>query len=260
MPAGASAGRRAFLVRLKQGAALAASTGLVWTYVLRNQARATPFALRPPGARPEPEFNALCIKCGQCVNACPYDTLRLATAWEPRPIGSPYFLPRQVPCYMCVDIPCMKACPTGALSPQLTDIRHARMGLAVIDSESCLSWNGMRCEICYLACPVKGKAISIERRPGPEGAYALMVPIVHSAHCTGCGVCEKKCPTQEAAIRVVQADLVKGEMGEHYRLRRDGLALPAQDGAAAPAPPTVSNRRPDKGASVPGLDVLNEGI
>ncbi|MCS6787624.1 MAG: ferredoxin-type protein NapG [Thiobacillaceae bacterium] len=256
MTAPANAGRRVFLVRLTQGAALAASGGLVWTYVLRSEARASPFALRPPGALAEPDFNALCIKCGQCVNACPYDTLRLATAWDSRPIGSPYFLPRETPCYMCTDIPCLKACPTGALSPQLKDIRDARMGLAVIDIENCLSWNGMRCEICYLTCPVRGRAITVERRTGPEGTHARLVPIVHSDHCTGCGVCEKKCPTQEAAIKVVQADLVKGDMGEHYRLMREGIT----PGAAPPAPAVPPAAGPDRRPAVPGLDVLNQGL
>lgn len=240
--------RRAALVRLAQGAALIASGGMVWIYVLRNQARATPFALRPPGALAEAGFNALCIKCGLCVNACPYHSLRLATAWDPRPIGTPYYIPRQTPCYMCEDIPCMQACPTGALSPALRDIKDARMGLAAIDIENCLSWNGMRCEICYLSCPVKGKAITVEPRPGMQGIHASLVPVVHSGHCTGCGVCEKRCPTQEAAIKVVQADLVKGEMGAHYRMRDQMMRTPAT------LPP-----QPARGG-VPGQDALNEGV
>ena len=36
-------------------------------------------ALRPPGALPEAEFLAACIRCGLCVRDCPYDTLSLAT-------------------------------------------------------------------------------------------------------------------------------------------------------------------------------------
>jgi ferredoxin-type protein NapG len=214
----ANATRREFLGKVAQGVALAATGGLIWAYLLQQQARATPFALRPPGARHEPDFNARCIKCGRCVDACPYDTLRLARVGEPFPLGTPYFIPRDGPCYMCPDIPCKNACPTGALDPALEDINDAKMGLAVIDIEHCLSWQGLRCEICHRDCPLTGKAITVEHHPRKISKHAMFVPIVHSDHCTGCGMCEKACPTQEAAIRVLQPRLVQGRIGDHYRL------------------------------------------
>ncbi|MCB1865848.1 MAG: ferredoxin-type protein NapG [Chromatiales bacterium] len=210
--------RREFLAKAAQGTALAATAGLVWSFLLKNEARATPFAIRPPGALAEDDFNAKCIKCGQCVRACPYDTLRLSAAGEGIPIGTPYFTPRDVPCYMCEDIPCKAACPTGALNPELDSIEASRMGLAAIDIESCLSWQGLRCEVCYRECPLKGTAITIENQPRKLSKHGMFVPIVHSNACTGCGICEKACPTELAAIRVVQADLVQGRIGEHYRL------------------------------------------
>jgi ferredoxin-type protein NapG len=46
----------------------------------------------------------------------------------------------------------------------------------------------------------------------------MFMPTVHSEHCTGCGKCEKACVTDEASIRVLPAKLVKGSLGEHYRL------------------------------------------
>ena len=214
----ATISRRRFFTRVAQGAALAATGGLIWSYLLGQQARATPYAIRPPGARSEAEFNARCIKCGQCVDACPYDTLELATADAGIPIGTPYFLPRQVPCYMCPDIPCTRACPTGALDPALEDINEATMGLAFIDTENCLSWQGLRCEICFRECPLQGKAITIEHHPRRISRHAMFVPVVNSDDCTGCGICEKACPTQEAAIRVLQPELVQGRIGDHYRL------------------------------------------
>ncbi|MGD2113213.1 MAG: ferredoxin-type protein NapG [Gammaproteobacteria bacterium] len=210
--------RRAFFTRLGQGAALAASGGLVWLYLLKQQARASPYAVRPPGARAEADFHARCIKCGQCVDACPYDTLSLATADAGIPIGTPYFIPRDTPCYMCADIPCVAACPTGALDHDLQDIDAARMGLAVIDIEHCLSWQGLRCEICFRECPLQGKAITVEHHPRRLSRHAMFVPLVHSDACTGCGICEKACPTEQAAIRVLQPGLVQGRIGDHYRL------------------------------------------
>jgi ferredoxin-type protein NapG len=245
--------RREFLVRSAQGAALAASGGLVWAFLVDRQAQAAaPDALRPPGARPGRDFAALCIKCGQCVQACPYDTLSLAAAGAEVPIGTPFFRARDVPCYMCPDIPCKAACPTGALDPDLEEIEAARMGLAVIDRENCLSWQGLRCEVCYRECPVTGKAITTEIHPRELSKHGVFVPVVHSDHCTGCGICEKACPTEEAAIRVLPPELVQGKIGEHYRLgwKVDSPITqefrPSGEGAGAPS-------------AVPGLDYLNEG-
>ena len=244
--------RRDFFTRVAQGAALAATGGLVWSYLLNQQAQATPFAIRPPGARDEADFNARCIKCGQCVAACPYDTLKLATADAGIPIGTPYFIPREIPCYLCTDIPCIAACPTGALDPALEEIKDSRMGLAVIDIENCLSWQGLRCEICFRECPVQGQAITVEHHPRRLSKHAMFVPVVHSDACTGCGICEKACPTQQAAIRVLQADLVQGMIGDHYRLGWTIDTPITGDFNAGGA--TVGSDTPAS-----GLDYLNEG-
>lgn len=244
--------RREFLAKVAQGGALSATGGLVWSFLLQQQARASPYAIRPPGAGYESDFTAKCIKCGQCVDACPYDTLKLATAGETIPIGTPYFTPRKIPCYMCPDIPCKEVCPTGALNPDLEDIADAAMGLAVIDTENCLSWQGLRCEICYRTCPVQDEAITVEHHPRRLSKHAMFVPVVHSGHCTGCGLCEEACPTDEASIRIVPPKLVQGKIGEHYRLGWTVDTPITQDykpsaGAGEPSPGTV-----------PGLDYLNE--
>jgi len=210
--------RRKFLKGITQNTAIAATGGLIWASLLQKEARATPFAIRPPGALKEDDFNAKCIKCGQCVTSCPYDTLTLANTSDQIPIGTPYFIPRDVPCYMCPDIPCMNACPTGALTPELETIEDSRMGLAVIDIENCLSWLGLRCEICHRECPVQGTAITVEHHPKKLSKHAMFIPLVHSDACTGCGICEKACPTDEAAIKIVHPKLVQGSVGEHYRL------------------------------------------
>ena len=102
----------------------------------------------------------------------------------------------------------------------LIDIDDARMGLAVlVDQETCLSFNGLSCEVCYRACPLMGKAIVIERRPNRRtGKHGMAVPVVHSEHCTGCGKCEMTCILEAAAIKVFPRALAKGELGKHYRL------------------------------------------
>ena len=254
----ADSNRRDFLVKLARGTALAASGGLLWAHLLRQEARAQPFALRPPGALSETDFNAVCIKCGQCVNACPYGTLKLAAAGGGIPIGTPHFTPRHVPCYLCPDIPCMKACPTGALSPALKDINDSRMGLAVIDIENCLSWKGLRCEICHRECPLKGKAITLETHPRQLSKHAMFVPLVHSGACTGCGICERACPTEVAAIRILPPQLVQGRIGEHYRLGWTFDTEITQD--FKPAAPAASVPPAEAPKQAPGQDYLNQGL
>ena len=49
----------------------------------------------------------------------------------------------------------------------------------------------------------------------------MLLPVVNSEACTGCGICEAQCPTEEPAIRVLPPELVKGRIGEHYRLGWD---------------------------------------
>ena len=46
--------------------------------------------VRPPGALKEQEFLASCIKCGQCVQVCPVNAIKLADLEEGFAIGAPY--------------------------------------------------------------------------------------------------------------------------------------------------------------------------
>jgi len=178
-------------------------------------------AIRPPGARDEDKFLAACTRCGMCVRDCPYQILKLAEFGKDNAAtGTPFFTARTGPCEMCEDIPCIPACPTGALDHSLVDITKARMGLAVvIDQETCIAFQGLRCEICFNVCPVRNKAIKLEYRPNARtGKHALFIPVVSSDSCTGCGLCEKACIMEEAAIKVMPIRLAKGELGRHYRL------------------------------------------
>jgi len=253
-----AADRRQFLARTLQGVAVAACGGSVWYGLIAQQAEAAPHALRPPGAASARDFAATCAKCGRCVAACPYETLRLADLAGHGAAGLPYFEPRVEPCAMCPDVPCVKACPTGALDPALTDIARARMGLAVIDAENCLSWQGLRCEVCYRVCPVKGTAIRIDPHPRQLSKHAVFVPVVSSEACTGCGLCEKACPTEVAAVRIVQPALVQGRIGEHYRLGwKHESAAPAA-AVSEPAPVTVPKPAAAPPTKAPGVDYLNQ--
>jgi len=230
------AGRRRFLADMVRTAGGVALLGLGVGLYARQAASLPAHALRPPGALPEADFPGACIRCGLCVRDCPYDTLQLAELGSTIATGTPYFIARDVPCEMCEDIPCVRACPTGALDHGLTDIDAARMGLAVIvDQETCIAFQGLRCEVCFNVCPVRGKAISLEMRHNVRsGKHAMFIPEVHSDACTGCGKCEQACVMEQAAIKVLPVKLARGELGHHYRLgweekRRAGDSLVTPD-------------------------------
>jgi ferredoxin-type protein NapG len=211
--------RRRFLKEMA-GAAGGACLLALGVGLYGEEASARPAtAIRPPGALAEEDFLAACVRCGLCVRDCPYDTLKLSTLGEHIATGTPYFEPRKVACEMCEDIPCVAACPTGALDHDLVDIREARMGLAaLVDHETCLNFLGLRCDVCYRVCPVIDKAITLELTHNPRSdRHAMLLPTVHSDACTGCGKCERSCVLPEAAIKVLPFTLAQGKAAEHYR-------------------------------------------
>ncbi|MTD37736.1 ferredoxin-type protein NapG [Erwinia sp. CPCC 100877] len=210
--------RRRFLRDVTRAAG-GLSAVLVLLGIRTESSRASGIRLRPPGALPEPTFSRACVRCGQCVQACPYQTLRLATLASGEAAGTPYFVAREIPCEMCEAIPCAVACPSGALDSELPSIDAARMGLAVLlDQEHCLNFQGLRCDVCYRVCPAMDKAITLEPESNRRtGKHARFLPTVHSSDCTGCGKCEQACVLEQAAIKVLPRELAKGEAGHHYR-------------------------------------------
>lgn len=207
----------------KEAAGSACGVGMMGLGIslINNKAEALPaVALRPPGALAEEEFLGACVHCGQCVADCPYDTLSLSRFGSSVAAGTPFFIARNMPCEMCDDIPCAAACPTGALSKELTDIDDARMGVAVlVGQDTCLNTLGLRCDVCYRVCPVIDEAIRLDRQHDERsGAHAKFIPTVDPEHCTGCGKCESACVLPKASIRVLPRELALGQLGEHYRL------------------------------------------
>jgi ferredoxin-type protein NapG len=217
-----SESRREFFLNISRTAGLAALGGLVWSAYV-DEVKASSLTLRPPGALPEDEFLSTCIKCGMCVLACPFDTLRLARPGDNKPMGTPYFVAREIPCYMCPDIPCVPVCPTKALDEKLVstdgklDINKAQMGVAVVDTHNCIAFWGIQCDACYRACPLLGEAIFLVHEKNERtGKHAFLKPVVNYDICTGCGLCEKACVTEKAAITVVPREVVIGRPGDYY--------------------------------------------
>ena len=150
--------------------------------------------LRPPGAVDEEQFAGTCIRCGRCVESCPYRCIRLLDIRHGVHAGTPLIAVERIPCYLCMK--CVTVCPTGAL----TRVRQAdtRMGIARINRFTCAAWAGVAlCRTCYDICPFKGRAIVLEQ----------LLPVVAAEACTGCGLCTHACPvTVEDGARAINIE------------------------------------------------------
>ena len=133
--------RRKFL---KTSTLVVAGSAIAYGAVSVPLLRKDRLLLRPPGALDEDIFLASCIKCGQCLQVCPPQVIKLAGISQGFGIGTPYIIPREGACILCSGLPCVLACPTGALAHELSLGKDAEMGLAVISHpDTCLSVRGV---------------------------------------------------------------------------------------------------------------------
>ncbi|WP_119681417.1 ferredoxin-type protein NapG [Indioceanicola profundi] len=211
--------RRDFIAGAAKSAGGVCAAGFALSLYAESAGSQPVQALRPPGAIAEEDFQSACVRCGLCVRACPYDTLKLAEFGDDVALGTPFFVARDVPCFMCPDVPCARACPTGALDAEIPSIKEATMGTAVLsDHENCLNYRGMHCSVCHRVCPIRDEAITLEKHV--INGKPRLIPTVHSDHCTGCGRCEEQCVLAEAAIRVYPVDIARGSIGVNRAGRR----------------------------------------
>lgn len=158
--------------------------------------------IRPPGARDEKDFSSKCVKCGRCIQACPYGALIPAGADAASAVGSPTLDVRNQACRLCADFPCIGACPTDALG-SVGSVEDVRMGYAVIDEDLCIALKGMRCEVCYRACPLIDRAITIDYRLREgDSIHSVFAPIIDEDVCVGCGLCVERCVVSDPDIAI----------------------------------------------------------
>jgi ferredoxin-type protein NapG len=154
----------------------------------QGQSRSGAFVHRPPHAVSESEFVVGCTKCDACLEACPPHAIFRTPESEGILAGLPILDADSQPCLMCDDMPCVPACEAGVLRFDAP----VAMGLAIIDSNTCLPFNGTICTACAERCPVQD-ALTMEAG----------LPKIHDDVCTGCGVCLYVCPAPGNAIHLV---------------------------------------------------------
>ena len=163
--------------------------------------------LRPPGAVPEDQFLALCIKCGQCLQVCPYDSIFLEDVNGKAGVGTAYIDPQKRGCYLCKAFPCILACPSGALDHEKDDIKLVHMGMAVIVNENaCLALHNKKVpdsaiDAIYDHSPAltkeERKNRKIEDLPNPSEKRELQVELLKKLEKfrgKDCTICADLCP------------------------------------------------------------------
>lgn len=194
--------RRQFIYSGLAGAATATVglTGLNSVYGKPGPGQVAPQGLiRPPGALPEMDFLAQCVRCGECMAACPTNTLQ--PIWLDAGfmgLFSPALNLRRSYCSPECNM-CGEVCPTDAIrSLSLNERMWAKTGTAVIFRRKCLAWEQEKsCMVCDEVCPYK--AVEFIKEPGNR----VPVPQVHEEKCAGCGYCEHFCPVQNQSAIVV---------------------------------------------------------
>jgi MauM/NapG family ferredoxin protein len=200
--------RRGCLYALGGGVALGLSLDTAPFTKLREG-----FLIRPPGAIPEKEFLRTCVRCGQCMKACPTNTLQ-PSFWEAGLEGlwTPKIAPRLAQCEQSCNL-CGRVCPTQAIrNLTLEEKKYAKVGTAALDRQRCLVWEQDKlCLICDEACPYNAIVFKVV-----EG---FRRPFIQENKCNGCGVCETKCPVVgESAIRVYSDGEIRLKTGSYTEI------------------------------------------
>ena len=200
LPAGmprshAFGGRRSFLLIIA-----GAGIGLLSRWVSRARGENSP--LRPPGAVAEQSFTGLCLRCSNCVRACPSRIIHQDTGHAGvMGLLAPVILYEQKYCVENCNS-CTQVCPSGAL--QALDLKQKNkyvIGEALVDASLCmLALGESDCDACMRACPFEAVRIFWD-----DEQYVAF-PVVDRNKCNGCGACEISCPAREGiAIRVWKA-------------------------------------------------------
>ena len=147
---------------------------------------------RPPASLPDNLFNTLCVRCGNCIKACPTKIIlhhrgnNNLAAWMTPEISfhkNGYCLDD---CNLCGTV-----CPSGSISPFSVEAKkNLFIGSIRINLEKCLLTELKECDRCKAVCFYQ--AIGIE----PSGESVVMHVVADVEKCVGCGACAAVCPPE----------------------------------------------------------------
>jgi ferredoxin-type protein NapG len=167
--------RREFLGLASQTALMVGLGGLIRLFT-RNER-----VLRPPGAIPERDFLAVCVKCQRCSEICPTGVItQLVLEDDLLGFGTPRLDFRLGYCTLCME--CVQVCPSGALHAGTP--KTVISGVAEINPANCIAWSWGGCTVCHQVCPSAAISLDLDGRP-----------VVSPSQCTACGLCENSCPS-----------------------------------------------------------------
>ena len=184
------------------------------------RSRASEKLIRPPGALPEEKFLQTCVRCGECMKVC--QTNALQPVWKeagPEGIWTPMLVPKIGYCEYYCSL-CTQVCPTGAIQElSIEEKNNLKIGTAWVDKNRCIPWKfGDPCIVCEEHCPVSPKAIKFIKIEvnRPDGIVKTpLAPVIETEPCTGCGICENKCPVvDQPAIYVTSVGETRSERNQ----------------------------------------------
>ena len=146
--------------------------------------------LRPPGAlEDEEKFLDTCEGFKACAKACPHDVIHHFGPAAGRLENTPVMDPAVIPCRWCEEMPCIEACPSGALA-RGEGGTVAPVAKVVLNLDNCLNIAGILCDTCAWRCPTHIRAIRMAGRK----------PVLDEKACVGCGMCAFHCEAEPNAL------------------------------------------------------------